>query len=85
MHNPSTAPASETGACSLPGFLPAAMSVAGFWSTGTDPSSLGITKAGPRSGRGRETELFKGLQRSAGMTIERNGALTPLTASEEQK
>ena len=37
------------------------MFVAGIWSTGSYPCSLGYAKAGPRSGRGRETELFKGL------------------------
>ena len=42
----------RAGACSFPGFLPAAMFVAGIWSTGTYPTSLGFAKAGPRSGAG---------------------------------
>ena len=45
-------PRLRAGACSFPGFLPAAMFVAGIWSTGTYPSSLGFAKAGPRSGAG---------------------------------
>ena len=45
-------PRLRAGACSFPGFLPAPMFVAGIWSTGTDPSSLGFAKAGPRSGGG---------------------------------
>ena len=49
---PLNRPCLRAGACSFPGFLPAAMFVAGIWSTGTYPSSLGFAKAGPRSGAG---------------------------------
>ena len=49
---PLNRPRLRAGACSFPGFLPTAMFVAGIWSTGTYPSSLGFAKAGPRSGVG---------------------------------
>ena len=58
---PLNRPRLRAGACSFPGFLPAAISVAGIWSTGSYPSNLGFAKAGPRSGAWTETELFKGL------------------------
>ena len=38
--------------CCLPGLLPAAVFVAGIWSTESNPSSLGFAKAGPRSRTG---------------------------------
>ncbi len=49
---PLSRPRLRAGGCSFPSFLPAATFVAGIWSTGTYPSSLGFAKAGPRSGGG---------------------------------
>ena len=49
---PLNRPRLRAGACSFPGFLPAAMFVACIWSTETYSSSLGYAKAGPRSGAG---------------------------------
>ena len=63
---PLNRPRLRAGACSFPGFLPAAMFVAGIWSTGTYPSSLGFAKAGPRSGGGDGKLSFSKVSGGAG-------------------
>ena len=47
---PLNRPRLRAGACSFPGFSLAAMLVAGIWSSGIYPGSLGYSKAWTRSG-----------------------------------